>query len=218
MTIWVPVQRLSAILVLLVVALGCEPAPPSELPRSAESTVVATSSPSPTQSDVTTSITVPEIALGCPDLVAGGAGGTMVQFEASVGGDMFATAVIDYGDDKSYESTSWADAVRNMFWHRYNDVGRHVVTLLVSFQNGHTAEVSCSFTITAPPPPTAPPAAASTGCDANYIGACVPIATDVDCASGSGNGPAYVRGPVTVVGADIYGLDRDSDGIGCENG
>ena len=31
-----------------------------------------------------------------------------------------------------------------------------------------------------------------------------------------GNGPAYVRGPVTVVGTDIYDLDRDGNGIGCE--
>ncbi|WP_298557296.1 hypothetical protein [uncultured Aliiroseovarius sp.] len=53
-------------------------------------------------------------------------------------------------------------------------------------------------------------------CDPNYTGACVPIASDVDCAGGSGNGPAYVRGPVKVVGKDIYGLDRDKDGIGCD--
>jgi hypothetical protein len=53
-------------------------------------------------------------------------------------------------------------------------------------------------------------------CDPNYAGACVPIASDVDCAGGSGNGPAYVKGPVTVIGSDIYGLDRDGDGIGCE--
>jgi len=54
-------------------------------------------------------------------------------------------------------------------------------------------------------------------CDPNYAGACVPIASDVDCAGGSGNGPAYVQGPVRVVGTDIYGLDRDGDGIGCES-
>jgi resuscitation-promoting factor RpfB len=53
-------------------------------------------------------------------------------------------------------------------------------------------------------------------CDPNYSGACVPIASDVDCAGGSGNGPAYVGGPVYVVGSDIYGLDRDGDGIVCE--
>lgn len=53
-------------------------------------------------------------------------------------------------------------------------------------------------------------------CDANYSGACVPIDSDVDCAGGSGNGPSYVAGPVTVVGTDIYGLDRDGNGVGCE--
>lgn len=56
----------------------------------------------------------------------------------------------------------------------------------------------------------------SSGCDPNYSG-CVPIASDVDCSGGSGNGPAYVQGPVTVIGDDIYGLDRDGDGIGCED-
>ncbi|MGQ0566141.1 MAG: hypothetical protein ACT4OK_13880 [Gemmobacter sp.] len=63
-------------------------------------------------------------------------------------------------------------------------------------------------------------AAASAGqaqtCDPNYEGACVPVASDVDCASGSGNGPAYVDGPVYVVGTDIYDLDRNNDGVGCE--
>ena len=53
-------------------------------------------------------------------------------------------------------------------------------------------------------------------CDPNYTGACVPIASDVDCAGGSGNGPAYVTGPVHVVGTDVYELDRDRDGVGCE--
>lgn len=53
-------------------------------------------------------------------------------------------------------------------------------------------------------------------CDPNYE-PCVPIASDVDCAGGSGNGPAYVVGPVRVIGADIYGLDRDGDGVGCES-
>ena len=57
----------------------------------------------------------------------------------------------------------------------------------------------------------------SSRCDPNYS-PCVPIASDVDCAGGSGNGPAYVQGPVSVIGRDIYGLDADGDGIGCEDG
>lgn len=36
----------------------------------------------------------------------------------------------------------------------------------------------------------------NSNCDSNYSGACVPIASDVDCTGGSGNGPAYVSGPV----------------------
>lgn len=56
-------------------------------------------------------------------------------------------------------------------------------------------------------------------CDPNYTGACVPVASDVDCEGGTGDGPAFVRGPVTVVGRDVYGLDgNDNDGIGCESG
>lgn len=56
----------------------------------------------------------------------------------------------------------------------------------------------------------------SSGCDPNYTG-CVPIASDVDCSGGSGNGPEYVAGPVRVIGSDIYGLDSDDDGVGCED-
>jgi hypothetical protein len=69
-----------------------------------------------------------------------------------------------------------------------------------------TVVIAKPIVITPPPP----------SCDPNYSGGCVPIASDVDCAGGSGNGPAYVEGPVTVVGSDIYGLDSDGDGIGCE--
>lgn len=62
--------------------------------------------------------------------------------------------------------------------------------------------------------PIAPSAPATQSCDPNYTG-CVPIASDVDCAGGSGNGPAYT-GRVRVIGRDIYDLDRDGDGIACE--
>ena len=60
-----------------------------------------------------------------------------------------------------------------------------------------------------------PPRATGQQCDPNYS-ECVPIASDVDCAGGKGNGPAYVKGPVRVVGKDIYKLDGDHNGIGCE--
>ena len=57
----------------------------------------------------------------------------------------------------------------------------------------------------------------SRDCHPSYALVCVPVASDVDCASGSGNGPAYVQGPVEVIGPDVYDLDRDGDGIACEN-
>jgi hypothetical protein len=55
------------------------------------------------------------------------------------------------------------------------------------------------------------------GCDPNYSG-CVPIDSDVDCAGGDGNGPSYTSAKdIQVIGRDIYRLDADSDGIGCES-
>ncbi|MEM7156566.1 MAG: excalibur calcium-binding domain-containing protein [Myxococcota bacterium] len=41
---------------------------------------------------------------------------------------------------------------------------------------------------------------------------CLPVEDDLDCADVIALGAA----PVTVVGPDEYGLDRDNDGIGCE--
>jgi hypothetical protein len=64
-------------------------------------------------------------------------------------------------------------------------------------------------------PPPAPEPASDSGCDSNYSG-CVPIASDVDCGGGSGDGPAYLDGSVSVIGSDVYGLDSDSDGTACE--
>jgi hypothetical protein len=67
-----------------------------------------------------------------------------------------------------------------------------------------------------PPPPPAPEPEPAPACDPNYSG-CVPVASDVDCKGGSGNGPAYVDGPVQVIGSDIYDLDRDGDGTACDS-
>ena len=53
-------------------------------------------------------------------------------------------------------------------------------------------------------------------CHPSYEGACLKInAGDYDCRGGSGNGPNYT-GPVRVVGPDVFGLDRDGDGVGCQ--
>ncbi|MCS5720011.1 G5 domain-containing protein [Herbiconiux sp. CPCC 205763] len=93
------------------------------------------------------------------------------------------------------------------------------------------SRVLISETVTVPPvnevtavgtrqPPPAPEPeseqAQGDGCDPNYEWGCVPIASDVDCPGGSGNGPAYAPGTVHVIGNDIYDLDRDGDGIACD--
>jgi micrococcal nuclease len=68
------------------------------------------------------------------------------------------------------------------------------------------------------PEPTPKPDKPSRNCHPSYEGACLdPAAEDYDCAGGSGNGPKYVRGPVYVVGPDVFGLDSDNDGVACES-
>jgi hypothetical protein len=67
-----------------------------------------------------------------------------------------------------------------------------------------------------PEPEPEPEPREESPCHPSYAGVCVPFATDVDCAGGSGNGPAYVRGPLRVIGPDVYDLDRDGDGIACD--
>jgi hypothetical protein len=52
-------------------------------------------------------------------------------------------------------------------------------------------------------------------CHPSYSGCLNPNASDYDCASGSGNGP-YYTGRVQVIGPDVFDLDRDGDGVGCE--
>lgn len=79
-----------------------------------------------------------------------------------------------------------------------------------------TAPPNPTTRVTSPPPTTAAtsPPPPSSNCHPSYD-PCVPIASDVDCLGGSGNGPAYT-GPVRVIGPDVYDLDRDGDGYGCE--
>ena len=94
------------------------------------------------------------------------------------------------------------------------ETARELVTEVVVREPVH--EVVATGTKPPPEPEPEPEPAPGPRCDPNYEGACVPIAPDVDCAGGGGDGPAYVRGPVRVVGQDIYDLDRDGDGVGCD--
>jgi hypothetical protein len=82
-----------------------------------------------------------------------------------------------------------------------------------------TVPTTTVFTTTdapAPAPPVVAQPAPQSPCDPNYTG-CVPVASDVDCEGGSGNGPAYVAGPIRVIGSDVYDLDRDGNGVACES-
>ena len=64
------------------------------------------------------------------------------------------------------------------------------------------------------PAPSPPPLTRS--CDPN-CGSCLdPNASDYDCIGGEGNGPRFT-GPVRVIGSDHFDLDRDGDGIGCND-
>jgi hypothetical protein len=73
-----------------------------------------------------------------------------------------------------------------------------------------------------PPPSSAPPPPETTpapNCDPSYPDVCLdPAVEDYDCGGGTGNGPGYVEGPIRVRPPDPFDLDRDGDGMGCENG
>ena len=98
------------------------------------------------------------------------------------------------------------------------EVNRELISNVVTTEP--VTQVIANGTYVAPPPPPPAPAPAPAqpagSCDSNYADACVPVSSDVDCAGGSGNGPAYFDGIARVVGSDVYELDRDGDGFACE--
>jgi hypothetical protein len=90
-----------------------------------------------------------------------------------------------------------------------------------------TARAACQTIL--PPPPTEPVAntsgAGSSGdnCDPSYPDQCLEDGIgDYDCSSsfdaGYSGGPNVAYGPLEVTGSDPFGLDRDGNGIGCEEG
>lgn len=64
-----------------------------------------------------------------------------------------------------------------------------------------------------------PASSASSRCHTSYTRTCIPPdVSDADCAGGSGNGPHYVyEEDIGVVGPDVFDLDRDGDGLGCDS-
>lgn len=118
----------------------------------------------------------------------------------------------------NYIKTAGANGIKTITYDVVITDGKITSKLPISEEVTRTpvAEVTAIGTYVAPViAPIAAPTGSSSGCDPNYSG-CVPIASDVDCEGGSGNGPAYVLGPISVIGNDIYDLDRDDDGIACE--
>jgi len=68
-----------------------------------------------------------------------------------------------------------------------------------------------------PPPPSPEPRNAGPDCTPGYDPCLPDYGSDYDCAGGTGDGP-YYSGNVNVQrGMDIYDLDRDGDGLGCES-
>lgn len=90
-----------------------------------------------------------------------------------------------------------------------------VASTTTSTRPSTTTTTTTTSTTTTTTTTLAPSTTSSLNCHPSYS-PCVPIVSDVDCIGGSGNGPYYV-GRVSVIGSDPYGLDRDNDGIGCDN-
>lgn len=65
--------------------------------------------------------------------------------------------------------------------------------------------------------PKPKPKKPSRNCTAGYTGQCLTPKSDYDCAGGGGDGPGFVYGPVYITGSDPYDLDRDGDGLACED-
>ena len=110
---------------------------------------------------------------------------------------------------------------------RYKSTDQHPAEIVISQSHKAGAWVLPDTTIslvvaktpppaTEPPPPPPPP---TPNCDPSYPDVCLdPAVEDYDCAGGTGNGPGYVEGPIRVLPPDPFDLDREGDGVGCENG
>lgn len=77
-----------------------------------------------------------------------------------------------------------------------------------------TTTTTTTTTIPLPPVPTTTLAPPPPACHPSYT-PCLPFVVDIDCA-GRGNGPVYIAFKVKIVGPDVYRLDGDKSGFGCE--
>lgn len=178
-----------------------EPAPsPSSTP-----TERPTVTPPPTATPRPTPVPA-SISISCPPDDAGSWDWYEASFNIAAGPQSvpFSELTISYGDGRSFSASSWEDARQNLAWHRYQSPGTYTVEVRLTYPGTMEVLSRCTWEWSL-----------DSSCNPNY-NPCVPNASDVDCAGGSGNGPAYVQGPVRVIGVDVYGLDRDNDGWGCD--
>lgn len=85
-----------------------------------------------------------------------------------------------------------------------------------AYASGHDLGPDPYETLPSTPPPGDGGEGAGGGDDCQGYDPCITTGSDVDCSGGSGNGPRYVEGPVSVTGDDPYGLDSDGNGVGCQ--
>lgn len=100
-----------------------------------------------------------------------------------------------------------------------NDVGAELVRRGLTereCENRIAMETAALVGIAAVATGVAVAAACSNGCAGPGYRPMSAQLTDYDCQGGSGDGPHYVKGPVWVGADDLYRLDADGDGWGCE--
>ena len=99
-------------------------------------------------------------------------------------------------------------------------LNRHFINARLAAAAGRSLLAACLLAGVASPAIVGETAAAhQVACTPGYSPCIANKASDVDCYSGSGNGPRYTKpGVVYTVkrGYDRYGLDADHDGKGCE--
>src|SRR5690349_14207458 len=153
---------------VLIAAPGCATGRPTAAPPPPGSVNTSSHTPTVTKQTVTETQPVPFEKSTVDDATLD-KGKTVVR-----------TAGADGGRTRPYEVTL-TDGV---------ETARRLVSDMLTTQPV-TQVTAVGTKVAAPPKPKPNP---GPSCDPNYSGACVPIASDVDCLGGSGNGPAYVQG------------------------
>jgi hypothetical protein len=193
---------------------GAEPAPPTPVAVATARSTATTSPPSPsaTTTFTPTATTEPEATTTVTEVVAIPFTRQTVEDGALAKG----TTLVRVAGREGSKTVTWVVRTKAGVEVGRTLSGEKVTRQPVTEVTAVGTKAPATTPASAPKQASTTTAAGSGTCDPNYSGACVPIARDVDCAGGSGDGPAYVRGPVKVVGTDIYRLDADNDGIGCE--